>query len=138
MPAGLLIIPSRSVQPPLHPTLDRTAFDVLLLSMFALSYRYLNASAEDPDYVTEAERLLGVCWPIPSLNRIHTSPASTHGRSHALLCQALLLLGYRNIGIGSCDSNTRLRHVANYRLSRPLGCLEASWMYTGGSALYDG
>ncbi|EPT00801.1 hypothetical protein FOMPIDRAFT_46832 [Fomitopsis schrenkii] len=49
-PDGLLTMPSRSVQPPLHATLDRTAFDVLLLSMFALSYRFVNASAEDPDY----------------------------------------------------------------------------------------
>jgi len=62
--------------------------------MFALSYRFINTLTEDPDYVTEAESVL----------------FSVRGHAHPLLCQALLLLAHRNIGIG---------------------CLEAAWMYTG-------
>ncbi|KZT70315.1 hypothetical protein DAEQUDRAFT_810759 [Daedalea quercina L-15889] len=77
-----------------HSDFDRTSFDALLLSMFALSYRYLASSTEDPDYVSEAERLL----------------SSLRGQPHTLLCQAVLLLGYRNVGIG---------------------CLDAGWLYTG-------
>ncbi|KAH9927316.1 fungal-specific transcription factor domain-containing protein [Fomitopsis serialis] len=82
------------VQESLHSSLEQTSFDVLLLSMFALSYRFINTFTEDPDYVTEAERVL----------------FSMRGRAHPLLCQAWLLLAYRNVGIG---------------------CLEAAWMYTG-------
>ncbi|KAH9833806.1 fungal-specific transcription factor domain-containing protein [Rhodofomes roseus] len=85
---------SNGVQVPLHSNLDQASFDVLLLSMFALSYRFINTFTDGLDYVAEAERLL----------------SSLRGRAHTFLCQAWLLLAYRNVGIG---------------------CLEAGWMHTG-------
>ncbi|TFY68182.1 hypothetical protein EVJ58_g1166 [Rhodofomes roseus] len=92
---------SNGVQVPLHSNLDQASFDVLLLSMFALSYRFINTFTDGLDYVAEAERLL----------------SSLRGRAHTFLCQAWLLLAYRNVGIG---------------------CLEAGWMHTGEFILTNG
>ncbi|GBE80077.1 hypothetical protein SCP_0212800 [Sparassis crispa] len=71
-----------------NPTLK--AFEVLLLCIFSISARYLDipgGNRDSDEYAAEAVRLLG----------------TVSGISSPLLCQVLLLLGYRSFGIGEAE-----------------------------------
>lgn len=89
---------SSVTQASLHSSdLATVSFNALLLSVFANACRCADVTSSDndgSDYASEAVRLI----------------YSVHGRSHPLLCQALLLLGYYSVG---------------------MGVVEAAWMYIG-------
>ncbi|OCH94538.1 hypothetical protein OBBRIDRAFT_125227 [Obba rivulosa] len=68
--------------------LERTYFRILLLSMFSVASRHMESSStEESRYATEAIRLI----------------TALEGRVHPVLCQALLLLAYRDIGVDALE-----------------------------------
>ncbi|KAI0920786.1 hypothetical protein AcW1_005038 [Taiwanofungus camphoratus] len=71
--------------------LARASFDVLLLSICSISSRYLEAHSRDNDSTEYCSQ---------AIDLIH----SLAGQTHPLLCQSLLLLGYRSVGVGSLES----------------------------------
>ncbi|PCH40783.1 hypothetical protein WOLCODRAFT_162542 [Wolfiporia cocos MD-104 SS10] len=99
---------NHAVQGSLPPsTLSTVSLDVLLLSINALASQYLGqrmGGISSKDYASEALRLL----------------YSLHGRSHPLLCQALLLLGYFSVGIGSMEDGWSYIGLA-IRMAQSLG-----------------
>lgn len=118
---------------------SQTVSKLLLLSIFSVAARYLDESTPEPidkiweagcDYLTQARSVVGTCDFLSSLSSwalisfwllaqvTHSCRVST--------CQALLLLGHREFGIGMVLCN-RLTSV----LIQLLGSMEQGWLYIG-------
>jgi hypothetical protein len=122
---------SNSSSPWSAPESSQTISKLLLLSIFSVAARYLDERASEPtdkiwdtgcDYLTQARSVLAQVS--------HSCRAST--------CQALLLLGHREFGIGSMEQGWLYIGMA-IRMAQDLGLNRAAdnWQFSGRKMFSD-